>query len=78
MYLCCFSVITSGIFQPTNPYRYQFVGEVKMDILSTKEINHCEALGILAVSISTAFSIDIFIRNENIISEEQKTKNCLK
>ena len=31
-----------------------------------------------AVSISIAFSLDFFIRNENIISEERKTKNRLK
>ena len=28
-----------------------------------------------AVSISTAFSIDMLIRNENIISKERKTKS---
>ena len=31
-----------------------------------------------AVSISIAFSLDFLIRNENIISEERKTKNRLK
>ena len=25
-----------------------------------------------------AFSVDILIRNENIVPEERKTKNCLK
>ena len=30
------------------------------------------------ISISIAFSINILIRNENIISEERKTKNRLK
>ena len=38
MHLCCFSLITADKFQSTNRYRYQFVGEVITDILSTKEI----------------------------------------
>ena len=38
MYICCFSLITSEIFQPTNRYRCQFVGKVMTYILSIKEI----------------------------------------
>ena len=30
-----------------------------------------------AISYSVAFSVDIFIRNENIISEKRKTKTSL-
>ena len=36
MHLCCFSLIPSEIFQLNNRLRYQFVGEVMTDILSTK------------------------------------------
>ena len=31
-----------------------------------------------AISISTVFCLEFLIRNENIASEECKTKNCLK
>ena len=53
-----------------------------MDILSTKKIIHCATQGIFkgiknAISISVAVSVDSLIRNEKIISEEHKTKNCL-
>ena len=43
----------------------------------------CAGLGIPkgmknAISISMAFCLDVLIKNENIASEEWKTKNCLK
>ena len=72
------------IFQPTTRYRYQFVGKVMMDILNIKEIIQLAALCIPkgmkknAVFISIAFNVNILIRNENIISEQRKTKTCLK
>ena len=48
-----------------------------------KKIIQCATLGIPkgmknAVSISIAFCLDVLIRNENITSEECKTKNRLK
>ena len=53
------------------------------DLWSKKQMIQCATLGIPkgiknAVCISIAFSLDFFIRNENITSEECKTKNCLK
>ena len=50
-----------------------------MDILCTKETIKCATLGIPkgmknAISISFAFTIDILTRNENIDSQEHKTK----
>ena len=51
------------------------------NILSTKEIIQCGTLVIPkeikknAVSIYIVSSVEIFIRNENITSEECKTKN---
>ena len=78
MSLCCFSLTTSEIFQITHLSRYQFVGEVMMNILSTEEITHFATLGIPkgknAVSILIAFGIDIFIRKENITLKKPKTK----
>ena len=52
------------------------------NILSTKEMINCATLGTAksmknALSISIAFSIHILFRNENIISEETKTKNTI-
>ena len=54
-----------------------------MDMRSFKEIIHRATLRIPkgmknAVFISIAFFLDVLIRNENIISKEHKTKNCLK
>ena len=54
-----------------------------MDMTSIKEMIQCATLGIPkgmknAISISIAFCLDFLIRNENITSEECKTKNCLK
>ena len=46
MYLCCFWLIISDVFQPTNRYRYQFVEQLITDILSTKEIIKLATLGI--------------------------------
>ena len=48
-----------------------------------KEMIQCVTLGVLkgtknAVSNSIAFCLDFLIRNENITSEECKTKNRLK
>ena len=50
-----------------------------MDTLQTKEIIKCATLGIYkgmktkkAISISIAFSSDIFIRNENMIPKNKK------
>ena len=48
-----------------------------------KEMIQCATLGISkgmknAVSISVAFYLDILIRNENITSEDCKTKDRLK
>ena len=49
-----------------------------------KEMIQCATLGIPkgmknnAISISIAFCLDVLIRNENITSEECKTKNRLK
>ena len=69
------------------------VGEVMKGILSTKEIIERATLGIpkgmknivsiyIAFSVdilirneNMIFSVDILIRNENIIFEERKTKN---
>ena len=45
MYLCCFLLITSEIFQLTNKYRYQFVEEAMTDIFNTKEIIQRATLG---------------------------------
>ena len=51
------------------------------DILNTKEIIQRATLLIskgmkkIAISIPIAFSIDTLLRNENIISEERKSKN---
>ena len=49
------------------------------DILSAKEMikraTLSKGMKKNAISISIAFSIDILIRNENLISEEHKTKN---
>ena len=83
MHLCCFSLITSEIFQLTNRYRYQLVGEVMMDMFSIKEIIQRVTLWIPkgmknAISVSVAFNVHILIRNENTISEKGKTKNRLK
>ena len=76
MHLCCFSLITSEIFQLTNRHRYQFI---VTDILSTKELIRHATLWIpklmeKLISISIAFSVDILIRNKNLASEEHKTK----
>ena len=61
-------------------YKYQFVREVMTDMGSMKEMIQCVSLGIPkgmknSVFISVAFHLDFFIRNENITSEECKTKN---
>ena len=58
-------------------------GEVITDILSTTELIHHEILVIskgvkTAVSISIAPGAGILTRNENLLSEEHKTKNRLK
>ena len=55
-------------------YRYQFVGEDMAYILSTEETIKHVFLGIPkgmknTISISIAFSVDILIRSENIISD---------
>ena len=52
------------------------------DMLSIKEMIQCASLGIpkrmkkcnFAISVSIAFCLDFLIRNENITSEECKTK----
>ena len=60
------------------------MGEVITDMRSIKEMIQCPTLGIpkgmkkKAVSISIAFYLGFLIRNENITSEECKTKNRLK
>ena len=53
------------------------------DMRNIKEMIQCATLGIPkgmknTVSISIAFCLDFLIRNENITSEECKTKNRLK
>ena len=53
------------------------------DMKSIKELIQRATLGIPkgiknAISIFIAFSLNFFIRNENIISDERKTKNRLK
>ena len=72
-------MITSEIFQLTNGYRDQFVGEVMTDILSIEEIIQRATLwipkGIKNCNFySIAFSINILVRDENIIFEEWRTK----
>ena len=52
---------------------YQFVGDVMTDMLSIKNNPTCDPLG-MKNDISFSLSLDFFIRNENIISEERKTK----
>ena len=64
MHECCFSLITSEIFQLTNRYRCRLVGEVMTEILSVKEKIQWLTLWIPkgmknAISISIAFSTDI-------------------
>ena len=68
------------MFQLTNRYRYQFVGEGE-DNLNIKEIIQRATLWLPkecknAIPIFIAFSIDVLIRDENIISEERKTKKA--
>ena len=82
MPLCCFSLIISETFLLTDRYRYQFVGELMTHVLSKKECN-VRPYGFPresknATSISIAFRVEILIGNENIISEECKTRNLLK
>ena len=54
------------------------------DVLSTKEIFHRATLRISkrtekkAISISIASGIDVLISNEEVTSEEHKTKSSLK
>ena len=74
-----FLFITSEIFQQSNRYTYQFVGEVITVALSIKEIIQHANVWIYkemknAISISLAINDDNLIRNENIISKERKTK----
>ena len=70
MHLYCLSLITSEIFQLTNRYRYQFVGEAMTDILSTKNNQTCDPWASQGNEkcnfYSIAFCVDILIRNENI------------
>ena len=78
MHICCFLLI--NIIQLTNQYR-QFVGQVMTDMFSIKEIVKRATLskGMKKCSFYFyCFSVDILIRNEDIISEGRKTKNCLK
>ena len=62
----------------------KFVREVMIDMWRIQEIIQRATLGIPkgmkknAISISIAFSINILIRNENITSEQHKTKKPLK
>ena len=77
--LVLFSLITSEIFQVTHRYKCQFVGEIMTDMRSIKEIIQYATLRIPkgmknSVSIFIAFSIDIWINNENITSQKHKTK----
>ena len=64
-------------------YRYQFVGEVMMDIFGANKIIHPVRLRIPKgtkniISISIAVLVECLIRNENIAFEEHKIENCLK
>ena len=79
---CCFSFITSEISQLTGQYRYQFVGEIMTDFLTTKEIVRPATLGIPkgmrnAVSISIAFSVEILTRNETQTQSKKTFKIIL-
>ena len=72
MHLCRFLLLTSEVFQLGNRYKYQFVGEMMTDILSTNERTKRATLGIPKGMKKYNFYFYC------IISEERKTKNCLK
>ena len=58
MHLCCFPLITSEIFHPTNRYVYEFLREV---ILSTEEIIQRTTLGIPKGMKKTGISISVVL-----------------
>ena len=83
MYLCCFSLVTSEIFQLTNNQLiYVSICGGRYDGYFKHKGNNptCDLWDSQGnkkgVSVSGAFSVDILIGNESIIFEEHKTKNC--
>ena len=73
MHLCCFALITSEILQLTNRGSYDGYFKHKRNN-QTCDPWDSQGTEKKAVSISIAFSVGILFKNENMISEERKTK----
>ena len=79
MYLCCFLLITSNIFQQTNQLGNSLWGNYDGYLKHERNnitCNPCDPQGDEkdAVSISIALRIDILIRNEYLIPEKHQTE----
>ena len=68
MSLRCFSLVSSEMFQPTNRFWYQFVGQVIKNVFKHKNISHI-TVGISkgmkknVIFISAAHGVETLIRN---------------